>query len=445
MILLLLPGLLCAEEASFPVDKFKPEIDNIVKPVVEGNWCPAIAVGLIYEGQARVWGYGSTSSKNANPPDGDTVFEIGSITKLFTKLLLSDMVHKNEMDLEDKAQVYLPKGVRMPTKDGKEITLFMLSNHTSGLPRNPEDMDSSHMDPQGGYTIAKLYDYLPKCQLDFAPGKTFHYSNLGVGLLGHLISLKSGLDYGEYLEKRILGPVGMGDTGIEWTVSEFSRAAEGHTADSDPIPHAEWKVSSLAGCGGLHSTINDLFKLGKAVFEKDRSPLGDIAFDPTAEKLDWGPQVTHGGGTFGFTSFFFVDRAKQTILVVWGNNHSEFPSQVASEIMKILKGESSNGIQFPTLVETPSDQLQKYAGQYQITNVDWEFYFKPYPEITLRAQDGRLVATSPNLPLPWGLYPEPSGNFFVKNGGYEIAFSKKFLKGKFPGFSATTQVGVKSS
>src|ERR1039458_1071964 len=116
----LITPFLWAQNAASPIDSLKPDIDALVKPVVDGGFSPGMVVGLIYKGQTWVWGYGAISSKNANPPNGDTEFEIASITKLFTNLLFSDMVHRNQMGLEDKVQLYLPRGVKMPVKDGHE-------------------------------------------------------------------------------------------------------------------------------------------------------------------------------------------------------------------------------------------------------------------------------------------------------------------------------------
>ncbi len=154
------PGFLGAQEPSFAVDRLKPDIDAIVNPVVEGGWSPGMVVGVIDQGQTRVWGYGSISSKNAKPPTGDTEFEIASITKLFTKLLFSDVVHRGKMGLEDRVQAYLPPGVKMPVKKGREITLLMLSNHTSGLPCWPDDMGyHSSNDPAYFYSMEELLPF----------------------------------------------------------------------------------------------------------------------------------------------------------------------------------------------------------------------------------------------------------------------------------------------
>lgn len=116
------------------IENLKPKVDSLVSPVIDGGWCPGIVVGVIYKGKTQVWGYGKTVLKGDKTPDGDTEFETGSITKLFTQLLLLDMVQKGQMGLDDLAQEYLPSSVKLPTKDGKQITILDLVNHQSGLP-----------------------------------------------------------------------------------------------------------------------------------------------------------------------------------------------------------------------------------------------------------------------------------------------------------------------
>jgi len=426
------------------IDALKPQVDALVKPLIQGGWCPGMAVGIFYKGRVAVWGYGSTALKNGKTPDGDTEFEIGSITKLFTKLLVSDMVHKGEMGLDDKAQSYMPPDVKLPSKDGREITLQMLSAHTSGLPRDPDDMENSDKDPQGHYTEEKLHRYLSRCRLDFVPGTRFQYSNTGVALLGYLISLKSGLAYEEYLRKLVFDPLGMADTGITWTDAQNSRASEGHNGDGEIMPLWKWKDPILAGCGAIHSTINDLIKMGKQVLDKESSPLSGIAFGETAQKLDWGPQVAHGGGTYGFSSLFYLDRDNKTILVVWGNTSNQCPLNTGMEIQKMLKGEDFHPVKLPVLTEVPKSQLKKYEGDYRVQEVPENITVKIGQIIHFKLAGDRLMTINDDKDAtPTSLYPMTEGGFYVKNGGYQLAFNVD-SRGRVKGVSAVTLINFKA-
>ena len=148
-----------------------------------------MVVGLVDEHGSSIVSCGKMDDGASPEVNGNTLFEIGSITKTFTGLLLQDMIERGEMKLDDPVARYLPKLVRMPTRNGKEITLFHLVTHTSGLPRNPENLDPKRADnPLAEYTAEKLNAYLSGFKLTRQPGAKFEYSNLGSGLLGHVIN-----------------------------------------------------------------------------------------------------------------------------------------------------------------------------------------------------------------------------------------------------------------
>ena len=124
---------------SEPVAWTNDQVQQILKNRIEGEkQSVGIVVGLVGANGNQVIGYGSVRKNGAAiKPDGDTVFEIGSVTKVFTSLLLADMVERGEVALGDRVTKYLPKTVTMPTREGREITLLDLATHTSALPRLP--------------------------------------------------------------------------------------------------------------------------------------------------------------------------------------------------------------------------------------------------------------------------------------------------------------------
>ncbi len=419
------------------IESIKPQIDALMKPVLDGGWCPGMAVGILFHGKTYVWGYGKTALPDGSTPDGDTEYEIGSITKLFTKLLLSDMVHRNLMGLDDKAQEYLPADVQLPTKDGKEITLLTLSNHTSGLPRDPATWDISKGSSYSSYTLKDLYDYLSHCQLQSVPGEKFSYSNIGVALLGDLVAQKNGTAWEDYVQKRILDPVGMKDTGVRWTPTETARMAQGYDGDGEMVEAWDWQQSPVMPAGSLHSTVNDLMKLGKAALNP-KSPLADIAFDDKAEKLDWGKTVSHDGGTYGFNTSFTVNRDKKTVVVVLGNMGSGIVSQTAWQIRSLLEGRLSEGVTFPEITELPPAQLAPYVGKYKITKMpDW---WGPIPtgDLVFSVKDGKFYGRfegGHGWFTDFQIYPLTNGDFYVKKEQFELVFVKD-AQGKVTGYTA---------
>ena len=218
-----------------------------------------MVVGLVEEQGSSIVSYGKLDDGASPEVNGDTLFEIGSITKTFTALLLQDMIERGEMKLDDPVAKYLPRSVRMPTRNGKEITLFHLATHTSGLPRNPANHDPKYADnPEADYTTGKFYAFLSGCQLTREPGAKFEYSNLGSGLLGHVLALRAGTDYESLVVERICRPLKMDSTRITLTPDLKARFATGHNYLGYAVTSMDFQAQ--AGCGGLRSTANDLLK-----------------------------------------------------------------------------------------------------------------------------------------------------------------------------------------
>ena len=152
-----------------------------------------IVVGVIEPNGRRVVAYGHLANGDPRTVDGDTIFEIGSVSKVFTSLLLADMVNRNEVALDDPAAKYLPDDVTLPERSGKAITLLDLSTHSSGLPPLPTNLKPKDpRNPYAGYTVDDLYQFLSGYTLPRDPGSEFEYSNLGAGLLGHLLASPRG-------------------------------------------------------------------------------------------------------------------------------------------------------------------------------------------------------------------------------------------------------------
>ena len=169
-----------------------------------------IVIGVIDAKGQRVVAYGSLEKGNKQPLDGDTLFEIGSITKVFTSLLLADMAQRGEVRLDDPISKYVPATAKIPERGGKKITLVDLATHTSGLPRmpanfNPKDPANPYID----YTDDQLYAFLSSYELTRDVGIKFVYSNLGFGLLGQGLARRNGTDYEALVETRICEPLGI--------------------------------------------------------------------------------------------------------------------------------------------------------------------------------------------------------------------------------------------
>jgi len=271
--------------------------------------------------------------------DGDTLFEIGSISKVFTALILADMAVKGEIALDAPAEKYLPEGARMPQRAGRQISLRDLALHISGLPRLAGNMPAADpADPYVDYSDALMLDFLAHYQLPRDIGSGFEYSNFGGALLGYLLGRAAGQDYETLLRERITGPLGMDDTSVSLSANQRARFAKGY----DPLmrPAAPWHFVQ-PGAGGIRSTANDMLRFAAAALDPD-SPIGPamklalavrVPSDDasTEQALGWrvaqapsGSGIPlHDGGTGGFRSLLAIDPARKTAVVALTNVSAE--------------------------------------------------------------------------------------------------------------------------
>jgi CubicO group peptidase (beta-lactamase class C family) len=207
-----------------------------------------VTIGVVQHGERRIFSYGT-----AKP---DSIFEIGSISKTFTGLILAQMVQQGKVKLDEPVRELLPPGT-VAKPDGAEITLLDLATQHSGLPRMPGNFDPADRDnPYAGYRPANLYAFLKK-QGVAKPARTeFLYSNLGFGLLGQALSDRAGMAYPLLLKEEVTTPLGLNDTVVTLSAEQHSRFISGH--DSGHKPARAWDMDALAGAGAIRSTAGDM-------------------------------------------------------------------------------------------------------------------------------------------------------------------------------------------
>lgn len=333
---LLLATPLSAQEA-FPSDS---AVQAMLEDAVRTGRTAGVVVGLLAaDGTRRVLSAGSGGA-DALPLDGETVFEIGSITKVFTAIALADMALRGEVTLDEPVAELLPESVAVPARNGKPITLLLLTTHHSGLPRLPGNMRPANVaNPYADYTVLQMYDFLSGHSLRRDPGDTYEYSNYAVGLLGHALALRAGVTYEGLLRDRILDPLSMGHTRVVFTPWMDEHLALGHDAYGGLA--ANWDLPTLAGAGGLRSTANDMLVFAAANLSPAEGELlaaMDSTHRPrrqTGESADsigmgWhifhrgGRRITaHNGGTGGYRSFLGLDLAAGRAVVLLTNTGGE--------------------------------------------------------------------------------------------------------------------------
>lgn len=210
---------------------------------------------------------GRFSRDGDRPVSEDTLFEIGSITKVFTAILLGNMVERHLGALDDPVQAYLPSSARMPSRGDKRITLGDLATHRSGLLRMPDNFEPKDVEnPFADYTEERMVQFLAGYELTRDIGTTHEYSNLGAGLLGSALSRRAGTSFEQLLIDRIGEPLGLKDTRITLSEEQRARLAQGHVAGR---PAKNWDIDALAGAGGV-----TVYRPGPAPFSERESWAG---------------------------------------------------------------------------------------------------------------------------------------------------------------------------
>ena len=313
------------------------QIRGLLEEFVADGHSVGVVVGVVRDGERIVVAHGRLSADDPGPPDGDTVFEIGSVTKVFTSTALADLESSGDLGLDTPVQSLLGDEVRVPVRDGAEITLGLLATHSSGLPRLPDNLvPADWTNPYADYTVERLYEFLAGHKLARGIGEAVEYSNLGYGVLGHALTLAEGVDYETLIAQRILEPLKMSDTAVELTPPLRERLAPGHDAELQPVPN--WDIPALAGAGALRSTVNDLLTFLEANLGLRPTPLHEAmarthvaqVTDPALGMdigLGWiiadeGDRrvVWHNGATGGYSSFIGFDPEAREGIVVLSNS-----------------------------------------------------------------------------------------------------------------------------
>lgn len=235
-----------------------------------------IAIGAIAEGQEfkAVSGWADVESKR--PVSDSTILEIGSLSKLFTSLLLAVATTRKEVRLDDPVQIPLGEQVTLPTDGKSQITYRSLANHRSSLPRLPDDLiaTADMENPYAHYDQEMLYACLNRMKSVKPIGAREMYSNFGVGLLGHALGKLAGSDYPTALKERVLIPLGMRNTSCEASGEQTSQLATAHKKKNKPTKHWDFTEVTVAA-GGVRSSLSDMLKFLRANVYPAESGLAD--------------------------------------------------------------------------------------------------------------------------------------------------------------------------
>jgi len=312
------------------------ELKKSISERIENGHSPSIVIGIIDKKGPSYYLFG-TKSIGGEKVDEHTIYEIGSISKTFTGILLADMALNKKVKIEDPAQKYLPESVKMPVMKGSQITLGNLSDHTSGLARMPSNLNPANPEnPYADYTVDQMYAFLNSFQLTREIGSEYEYSNLAQGLLGHILSLVSKDSYENLVLKKIAQPLGMKETKISLDDHMKKNLAVGHNGGKAV---ANWDIPTLAGAGALRSSLHDMLiyvasnagikktKLASAMALSHKERHAKQA-NGNRVGLGWhtakgaqGDVIWHTGGTGGYRTFAgFVKETGKGVVVLTNSN-----------------------------------------------------------------------------------------------------------------------------
>ncbi|WP_442481443.1 serine hydrolase [Aeoliella sp. SH292] len=400
-------------------EPLEARIDALARPYVDGEVVVGMVVGVVHDGRMVIRGYGKVADGTDRVPDGDTLYEIGSVTKVMTGILLADAVTQGRMTLEDPASRFLPETVRMPSRDEQAILLRHLATHTSGLPRMPSNFSPKDpANPYADYSVEQMVEFLSGHELARLPGAKKEYSNLGVGLLGHLLARDAGVNYEELFVDRIAKPLDLRDTRISLSEDQQRRLAPPYDGDGEPA--ANWDIPTFAGAGALRSSASDMLKFAAASLSPPKGELGEameLAWKEHQAPLDgefamglgWtiardGSTRWHSGQTGGYHSALFVSRPANAAVIVLTNTGNGEVDALAEQLIQMLAGADVKPREFAQPVHVADEVMQRYVGKYQLA---------PGFVLTVTTENGKLYVQATGQPK-FRVHPRSDTEWYYK-------------------------------
>jgi D-alanyl-D-alanine-carboxypeptidase/D-alanyl-D-alanine-endopeptidase len=368
---------LCADE---PLAEIKPKIDALVAPLIDNRAVVGLVIGIRRGDEELFLSYGKIEPGKDAAPTPETIYEIGSITKAFTGVLLADESLRNGLDLNTAVVDALPAGAAKPEKPAeKPITLAHLATHTSGLPRLPDDLKAKDVtNPYADFTAADAYAFFANHEPKREPGE-YEYSNYGMGLLGQLLADRAGKSYDELVQERICEPLSMTEIRQHITPEMKSRLAPPHNGDLQRGKN--WDFQAFVGAGGLLSNARDMLKFAAAMMADDDREVTK-AFKLAGERrekfsdglgigLGWhfardGSTRWHNGQTGGYSSYAASMPKQQVAVAVLCNTATDLTTILGEKIAQTAAGMNVDPPNVREVVAVPVETLKKYVGSYSL-------------------------------------------------------------------------------
>lgn len=321
-------------------------VNNLVQAYMAQNDIPGAAVALYYHNQTYLYNFGVTDRSTQQPVTSNTIFEIGSITKVFTATLLAEQILNHKMNLSDPVVNYLPPQVKNANGAINQVTIQELATHTSGLPKVIPGMT---LVQRSSFSSSDFMNYLAQWQPDEQIGSEYQYSNIGFGLLGYVLEGATGQTYAQLLQTQIFNPLGMTSTSLDSPV-DANRYATGYNQNDQPA--RPWPQSAWPAGGALRSTATDMLNFLKAnlgvqaqgvppqliqAMQLAQKPILNI--NNFSQGMAWSTAkgiVGKNGGTAGFGSAMNLMPSENMGIVILTNRAGSRPTILAKQILQQL-------------------------------------------------------------------------------------------------------------
>ena len=392
-------------------------IETALKDRIAAGELPAAVVAMVDGENSAIEGFGALA--DGKPPDGDTQFEIGSITKTFTATLLAEEAVAGKLTLDTPLKILLPD-FTLPRYEGREIILAEIAEQHSGLPRLPDNFHPKDAaDPYADYDAASLKAFLAGYKLPRPPGETYEYSNLAVGLLGYALARRHRETYRDLVAARILKPLGMASSGVG-----LPHPTQGYDAQGHPV--GPWGWDALAGAGGIGSSGADMLRYLKAYMGRIDTPLRAAMDLARTARRDAAPNfrigliwmtskagdqsiIWHNGMTGGYASFIgFTADGKKGVVILTNQAQSVDMLGFAAlaDAVPLAPGRKA--------IDLPAGQLDAYEGTYRLKD---KFF------ITVTTGGGQLFARGTGQEL-FPLFASGPDQFFAKITDITLRFTR---------------------
>lgn len=344
-------------------------VQSEVNQRIEHQLNPSIVIGLYENGESNYYVKGFQNLVTQKPANIQTVYEIGSITKTFTGLLLAQMVQENQLQLDDPIQDYWPQPFSLVDGDKQAITFKQLSTHSSGLPRLPSNLSVFSQDPNADYDRQQLLAAVNQLELQ-KTAINYAYSNFAVGLLGETLATLTQSTYNDLITTKVLKPLKLNQTYMLLDQVPKPLLAQGYRGAAAVDP---WQFQALAGAGSIRSSIEDLLAYGVAHLKPEQHDLTaamQLATTPHFQQdslrvgLGWhinqAGLIWHNGGTAGFRSIIMIDPIKQQVAAGITNSTNNLEDMVL-HLMDPSKPMVDH--EFPVAIETA--QLNQFTATFK--------------------------------------------------------------------------------